>query len=126
MTKEQVTSIQVDNKIFLLNGEEFYQLKLNGSQKYLEQLVSLQTNVSNPVLMFDVVSTDENNLLVILTKSDHFEVFEVPMRPSENATPIQKITTSGGFQGAEAIRQQNGEVIFITATYLSKIESMIR
>ncbi|KAL5289909.1 hypothetical protein ACFFRR_009735, partial [Megaselia abdita] len=125
VTENDVKSIQVENFVFLLNGDQFYQLHHNKTQMYLVKMAKLETNTTNKIIMFDVVLYDNNILIVILARHDYFEVFEISTIISSDTKPIQKITTLGGFQGAKAIRQKNGEVIFITATYLSNVESMI-
>lgn len=126
MTERDVKSMQIDNDVFVINGDELYELKLNGTQRYLIKLAKLGTNSSNAILMFDVVICHNGNVIVILAKQNFFEVFEISKIGFSEANPIQKITTSGGFQGSKAIRQDNGEIILITATYMSKIASMLR
>lgn len=126
MTTNYVKSVQVGNDVYLLNGEQFYQLKFNGTQRYLVKLAKLETNTSNVLLMFDVVLSDHDNFIVILGKFDHFEVFEISATLTNDAKPIQRITTSGGFQGSKALKLRNDEVIFITAAYMSSAESLLR
>lgn len=125
-TENDVKSIQIENDVFLLNGDQFYQLKFNKTERYLMKLTTLNTNTSNVIIMFDVVPCENNNFIVILARLDYLEVFEIFMNLLSETRSIQKITTSGGFQGAKAIKRVNGEVILITATYMSKVESILR
>lgn len=126
MTANDTKSVQVDNDVFVLNGDEFYQLRFNGSQRYLEKLANLATNTSNAIIMFDVVPYVNNKFIVILARLGFFEVFEISTRLSSETRSIQKITTSGGFQGAKAVTQPDGEVILITANFMSNVASILR
>lgn len=126
-TESDVKSVHIDNNIFLHNGNGFYQLKVNGSQKYLIKLAMLNTDTLNATLKLDVVLHDNNKLIVILAKYNYFEVFEISNRIiSSKVKPIQKITTSEGFKGSKILTQANGEIVFITVTHMSSVESIIR
>lgn len=126
MTENDVKSVQIDHEVFVLNGDQFYQLKFNGSQKYLEKLGHLATNTSTEIIMFDVVPYVNNKFIVVLARFGYIEVFEISTKLKSVTRSIQKITTSGGFQGAKAVTQPNGEVILITANILSNVESILR
>lgn len=90
------------------------------------KLAKLNSNTLNATLNVDVVVRHNNNLLIIIAKYDYFEVFEISKGLRNKVEPIQKITTSEGFKGSKTLTQTNGEVVLITVTHMSSVESIIR
>lgn len=116
----------MENNLFLLKDEYLYKLENKENQKYLRKLAKFETNISDNILMYDLVIYDSKNYILLLAKTDHFEIFEISSESKSIEKPIQKITSSGGFQGAEMIKLKNNEVTLVTATLLSNMETMIR